>query len=318
MRSKLDAGDEVLLCRADDKWYKTATKIRMGVVPLWQGLQGFLMFLGTLLEKVEESVEVDAILASACRDVTLPERRDLTELESASLAVLEEKWLNMVREARAGTLSPPEGCKEFMRLVGKYLSGFSTQKKSPLVEQHRTLVELFYHSRKIGGVRVPPLPSTDEQLRAWFVEGKNLIFEPSEKDAPGKTLLSKLPHRLLDDPEQIVLEPVEEGRWLLVDAAERCPRVGERSYKGLTLSLEPGQRILTLPQYAILWHFGGADGALLDLETDTMLATRYGADSVVHAFGNLALSALEFSVGEWRHLMRAYPKMGVRTARIIS
>jgi hypothetical protein len=320
-QSVLDAGDGILLCRIDEKWHETTTKIKWGVIPLWQGLRNFLMFLASTLERAGEEVPADTILALVYRDSTLPEQRGrLTELESASLSALEERWRDLVREARAGTLSLPEGCKEFMRFVGQELLvqvGSKPSASRSCAETQRIVMEDFFRSRGFR-VEIPPFFSTDEQIKEWFTVGKNIIYEPSEGEVPVRLLMEQLPHKLkLDHPEKIVWEPVKEGHWLLVEATERCPRIGERSFQGFEAALQPGQGILTLQQYAITWHLGGIGGEILDVETDTMLATRYGAESIVHAFGNFAPRDLAFSVGEWGRLGASHPKMGVRIARII-
>ncbi len=317
--SELEADEEAILLLAERQWRAIAEEIRSGREPLCLAFVSFLMFLGGLLEKIGEESEVDSILIPIGRK-KLPDRKGLTELERESLATLERTWLDTAQEIRGGGNLLPLGWREFMKIIGKYLLGRAEEE--PLAERHRALFQEFYNSRQCGGIIVPPLPCTDEQLRSWFAEGWNLIYEPSEREITAWLLSTRLEYRLLlDDETKIGWEVVREGRWLRVQANEWCPRVGERSYRGFTLALQPGQMILTLSQYAILWHFGAEDGALLDLNTDTMLATPYGddgTDSIIHAYGTCALDTLTFSVGEWRHVANKHPKMGVRLAEIIT
>lgn len=320
MQSVLDAGREILLCKIDEEWYKTTTKIRWGVVPLLQGLRSFLMFLGSTLERAGESVEVDTILALIYRDVAVPKTSEPNKPDLASLDFLEGKWRDVVREARAGTLFLSDGCREFMRFIGQTLHD-QVRPRPPAArscaETQRLEMEKFFRSRGFE-VDVPSLSSSDEQIREWFATERNIIYEPSWSEVPPGALMERLPHDLkLDDPGKIVWERVEKGRWLLVEAAERCPRIGERSFRGFEAALQEGQRILTLPQYAITWHLGGIGGEILDVETDTMLATRYGAESIIHSFGNFALQDLAFSIGEWSRLSAPHPRMGIRLAREI-
>jgi len=316
----LEAGEAALLCRVEERWNSVVAKISFGLEPLCPALQNFLLFLGHILEVAGETSEVDMILANVGR-AKLPDGKGLSELESQSLRVIEERWTNTAREIRVSTLSLQLGFYEFMMFVGKYLLGRAGPKLAvgrSCAEKQQRVMEEFYRSRGFSEVKVPLVSIGDEQMSLWFADGKNLIFEPSERDLSVELLMQQLPHEFkLDDPAKIIWEPVEEERWLLVDAEEQCPQVGERSFEGFRLALEDGQRILTLPQYAITWHLGGAGGEILDISTDTMLATRYGADSVVHAFGNFATRDLTFSIGEWRHLATRHPRMGIRTARIV-
>ncbi len=321
----LDAGEDVVLCVAEERWEKTVTRIRFGLEPLCLALQNFLLFLGRLMEEAGEASKIDQILAVVGR-AKLPDKKGLTELESQSLKMIELKWAEMTVETRAGALQLSSASEEFLMYVGKYLVSRAEPKSSEKswAEKQRDTMLDFYHSRKVDDIHIAaalqiPVPScTDDRLREWFALGENLIYEPSEDEVPVWKLMASLPHRMLaDDPAKIVWKPVREGRWLLVDAQEHCPKVGDRSFRGHNMALKEGQRILTLPQYAILWHIGGLGGEILDLKTDTMFATQYGADNIVHAYGSHALSNLQFSVGEWGRTTTKHPKMGVRIARII-
>jgi hypothetical protein len=315
----LDAGEDVALCKVEGRWEKTVVRIRFGLEPLCPALQKFLLFLGHLLEAAGETTRIDEILAAVGR-AKLPDKKGLIDVEDQSLRVIETRWTEMVREIRAGTLAFLPPLEEFMKYVGRYLIGRAekTPERSWAEKQQQMMWE-FCSSRGIVGVDIPIPPRSDEQIREWFAAGKNLIYEPSEEEMPVARLMAALPHRLLvDDPEKIVWEPVRAGRWLLVDAQEHCPRIGERSYQGFQKILEAGKRCMTFRQYALLWYVGNTGGEILDPETDTMLATRYGADSILHAFGRCALQDLRFSVGEWRHTMKKHPKMGVRLVEIIA
>ncbi|MFA5413655.1 MAG: hypothetical protein WC348_03895 [Patescibacteria group bacterium] len=294
--------------------------MRFGLDSFCQALQNFLLSAGRLLENAGEDSDLDMILRAVGK-VTFPDEKMLTKDQETRLTELEKAWSDLVKEVRADTRSLLPGLEEFMKLVGKDLLRQDEPKPAvlgPWAEKHRCSVQTFYGSRGFRSVEVPPLRCTDDDLHRWFSEGGNLIFEPSDKDASVALFILQLPFKsLVEDPSQIAWEPVKEGRWLLVEAQERCPRVGERSYDGFICSLKPGQKILTLRQYDILWHLGSAGGEILDLETDTMLATGYGADGIVHAYGSRALSDLQFSIDEWKYTTRKHPGMGVRIARII-
>jgi len=318
--TELEAGEEEFLRKEEERWGKTVEEIRSGFESLCLALQKFLLVLGHSLELIGEDNEVDVILANIGR-ATLPNKMELTELEGQSLKIIEGKWSEFVREARAGTMSLPSAMKEFMRIVGKYLICHAQPKsltERSLVEKHYCSVREFFRSRGFRDVDVPPLNCTDEDLRKWFAEGKNVIYEPSDKEVSVALLTLQLPFKLLvEDPRQIVWEPVKKGRWLLVDAQERCPRVGERSYEGFAFVFEESQQILTLRQYAILWHFGSISGEVLDLETETLLSTPYGAEGILYAYSNLALCSLKFSVNKWLKLGDRHPLKGIRTVRVI-
>jgi len=310
----------------EERWEVTVARIRFGREALCPALQNFLLFLGHLLEMAGETSKIDQILAAVGR-ANLPKEKEFSALEEQSLRVMETKWSDMAQEIRAGTMALFPASEEFLMYVGRYLVGRAEPESSEKswAENHRDTLLDFYRSLGAGGVHVAeglqiPVPScAGGQIREWFAIGKNLIYEPSEDEVPVARLMAALPHRMLaDNPEQIVWEPVREGRWLLVDAQEHCPRAGERSFRGFNMTLGKGQRIITLPQYAILWHLGGLGGEILDPETDTLLATRYGADSILHAFGRCALRDLRFSVGEWRHTTRNNPKMGVRLVEVVA
>lgn len=318
----LGVGESILLCSAEAKWDKTVADIRFGKEALCPALQKFLLFFAHLLEQAGMIIEIDGILA-AVGVARLPDEKGLTEAEDVSLGAIESKWGNLVNDVRAGTADFSLTSQEFVRVVGRFLVSQTVMR--PWAEKQQMMMREFYCSLRVEGdhiardICIPTPPRADEEIQKYFADGKNLIYEPSEDEVPVAKLMAALPHRLLvDDPGQIVWDPVREGRWLLVDAQEHCPRIGERSFRGYSMTLERGQRILTLPQYAILWHVGSAGGEILDPETDTLLATSYGADSVLHAYGRCALRNLQFSVGEWRHTMRKHPKMGARLAEIVA
>lgn len=323
--SGLEAGEDLLLCRADAKWNKTAADIHFGKEALCPALQKFLLSFARLLEQAEMDIKIDVILA-AVGVARLPDKKGLSEIEEQSLRVIEKKWADLVREVRGGaefSLDFSREAQEFVRSVGGYLVGRVLKRTA--AEKQQLMMQGFYRALKVGNdylaeeINIPIPPRTDEEIRGYFAEGKNLIYEPSEKEVPVARLMAALPHRMLaDNPEQIVWEPVREGRWLLVDAQEHCPRAGDRSFRGYNMTLEKGQRIITLPQYAVLWYVGSYGGEIIDLETDTMLATRYGQDSVLHSFGRCALRDLRFSVGEWRHTTTKHPKMGVRLVEVVA
>ncbi len=322
----LEAGEEVILCRVEERWEVAVARIRFGREALCLALQNFILFLGHLLEMSGETSKIDQILAAVGR-AKLPEKKEFTDLEGQSLRVMETKWSAVAQEIRAGTMALFPASEEFLMYVGRYLIGRAESKSSEKswAEKQQLMMQGFYRSLIADNVHIAAelrikVPSgTDDQIREWFAMGKNLIYEPSEYEIPGARLMAALPHRMLvDDPGQIVWEPVREGRWLLVDAQEHCPGAGDRSYRGYEMALERGRRIITLPQYAILWYIGGLGGEILDPETDTLLATRYGADSVLHAFGRCAMRDLRFSVGEWRHTTKKHPKMGVRLVEVVA
>ncbi|MFH2136571.1 MAG: hypothetical protein ABII19_03010 [Patescibacteria group bacterium] len=322
----LEVGEEVVLCRVEERWEVTVARIRFGRDALCLALQNFLLFLGHLLEVAGETSKIDQILAAVGR-AKLPEGKEFGALEEQSLRTMEAKWSNVAREVRTGTMALFPACEEFLMYIGRYLTSRAEPKSSEKswAEKQRDMMLDFYHSLKVGNVHIATelqiqVPScTDDRLREWFAIGKSLIYEPSETEVPVAKLMTSLPHQMMaDDPGKIVWEPVREGRWLLVDAQEHCPRAGERSFRGFNMVLERGQRIMTLQQYATLWHFGNTSGEILDLETDTLLATRYGSDSVMHAVGRCAVRDLRFSVGEWRHTMMKHPKMGVRLVEVVA
>jgi len=313
----LETEEAVLLCRVEERWDAVVAKIQFGLEPLCPALQRFLLFLGRLLEVAGETSGVDLILAAVGR-AKLSDEKGLSELEAQSLTVLDQKWSNLVREVRAKTVSLIPGLKDFMRATGHYILCHAEPNISTSAEKHRRSIQDFYVSRGFRDVVVPPLNCTGEELNRWFSEGRNAIYEPSNKEVSAALIGLQLPFKsLVDDPSQIAWERVSEGRWLLVDAQEHCPRIGERSYEGFTFTLEEGQQIMTLRQYAIAWHLGSVDGEIMDLETDTLLSTRYGTEGVLHAYASLALANLRFSVGEWRNLGTKHPKMGIRIVTVI-
>jgi len=319
--SGLEVGKDIVLCSVEVKWDKTVADIRFGEEALCPALQNFLMSFGRTMERAGETVEIDGILA-AVGVARLPDKKGLTEIDDQGLRVMEKRWEDLARDVRAEAADFSLASQEFVRVVGRFLVSQIVKRSS--AEKQQLMMQNFYRSLKAGGVYIaekiciPVPPCADEQIEEWFALGENLIYQPSEEEVPTAKLMAALPHQLMDDPEKIIWEPVREGRWLLVDAREHCPRIGERSFRGYSMALKRGQRIITLPQYAILWHVGSAGGEILDLETDTLLATRYGADSVMHAFGKGALKDLRFSVGEWRHTTKKHPKMGVRLVEIIA
>lgn len=314
------AGEAAVLCKAEKTWDRAVAEIRFGKEALYPALQNFLMSFGRTMERAEVPIEIDEILAKV-GVARLPDKKGLTELEDQSLRILERRWDDLAGKIRGGErgLSFFQG---FVGDVGRYL--LSQIVKRPWAEKQQLMMQEFYRSLRVEGAHIardiciPTPPRADEEIQKYFADGKNLIYEPSEGEVPVARLMASLPYRMLaDDPAKIIWEPVREGRWLLVDAQEHCPRVGDRSFRGYNMVLEKGQRILTLPQYAILWHVGSAGGEILDLETDTLLATRYGADSILHAYGR-ALQDLQFSVGEWRHTTGKHPKMGARFAEVVA
>lgn len=187
----LEAGEAVLLCRVEERWDSVVAKVQFGLEPLCPALQRFLLFLGHLLEVAGETSEIDLIIATVGR-TKLPDGKGLSELEAQSLRMIEEKWNNTAREIRAGTLSLSLGFREFMMLVGRYL--LSRAESRPLggrscAEKQQLTMQDFYQSRGFSRVEIPLVSCADEQMNLWFSAGKNLIFEPSERDVPIERLM---------------------------------------------------------------------------------------------------------------------------------
>lgn len=322
----LGVGEGILLCSADAKWNKTVADINFGKEALCPALQLFLLSFGRLLEQAGMAIEIDGILA-AVGVARLPDKKGLSEIEEQSLRVMEKRWTDLTRDVRGGTADFSKESQEFVKSVGGYL--VSRIVKRTAAEKQQLMMQNFYNSLRVGGapvgrVNVPHLPLPDEDFRKAFEAGRNLIYEPSEDEVPVQRLLQALPPRMiLDDPSKIRLELVKVGRWLLVDSQPYCPDVGRRSFRGFNMALSGGQRIMTLGQYLIAWHIGAESGEILDSETDTMLATPYGDDGIVHAYApqvmnERAVDELQFTVGEWRRLTIPNPKMGIRRVEAIA
>lgn len=317
----LGAGERIILCGADAKWNKTVADIHFGKEALCPALQRFLLFFAHLLEQAGVAIEIDGILA-AVGVARLPGEKGLSEIEEQSLRVMEKKWADLSEDVRGGAADFSRVSQEFMRSVGGYL--VSRIVKKTLAEKQQLMMQNFYDALGVGKVIVPHLPFPDEYLQASFTIGRNFIYEPPEDKVSIRLLLQVLPPKMiLDDPSKIRLEEVRRGRWLLVDSQSRCPNAGKRSFRGFSMALSGGRRIMTLGQYLIAWHVGAEGGEILDSETDTMLATPYGDDGIVHAYApqvmdERAMDELQFSVGEWRCLATPRPNMGIRCVEVVA
>ena len=325
MNSCLDGVLVLLLCRVEQVWRKTAAEIRKGQQPLFGGLQKFLRECANMFS-LSGAIDVGPGLIHVLRGKLPPEPQPLTDTHWGCLALLDSRLRELAAGAQKKRGPVVEDLRNFVELVGRYVGCYI--RGTSRVEQHRAFVEEFWRNRGFDGIVVPLLPIDDADLALCFGAKRNLLYRPSEDEAPIERLKLVLPNDVLEGTSGIIWQPAKQGYWYLVDGGESCPRVGEASYRdffGMQSDDEEGEKLVDPVEYLIFWYFGECDGMIPDLDTGTMLRVRPGGQAIF-AKGNLGdvgnpdaplCAHVEFGRVE-ESLTEPIPDKGVRFRRIIT
>lgn len=187
------------------------------------------------------------------------------------------------------------------------------------VEDWREAMANFYG--KYGfAVDVPRPAVSAEELEAWRVDGWELFYRPAEGEVSYEKMLCVFGHEghsTLHPEERLHFgwEPAKEGYWFLAEAGETNPRSG-KTFEDYARETPVGQRLLSLEEYAVLWHvMKDVLGVILDHGHSTLLRTRYKTE-VLHARSHIDRTEIEFFVRGWSGKIAA-KAIGTRFLRVI-
>jgi hypothetical protein len=153
----------------------------------------------------------------------------------------------------------------------------SHQPKHNLAEARRAEIEAWYRGKGLN-VAVPMPDVSNRQLKAWAELGKAIFFIPAKSVLTYERFMTAVGqgnHWTVKDEAaraKIGWEPVETGRWFLLEVAPVCPRL-KTSWNNLTAQI----RLPSLEEYTVAyWIHKGLTRVCLDVNTWCWLRTRFG------------------------------------------
>ena len=315
MKSGSDAGGAVLFCRTGQRWRQTVSDIMKGA-PFAGRLREFLRDCGPMFD-LSGVVDVDHKLIHTPNEELPPERMS-TDPYRGHLNAMENEWRDIERAFQRGSLPAAEALQRFVKFVSRYLRCYARGNR--FFERQRSSLEQFWRDRGFDHLEIPPLPFDDVDFGLCSKAGRDLIYRPSEEEAPVERLKQVLPYDVSERTLGVIWQPAKQGYWYLVDGGEDCPRAGEASYQEFNKvqgKQEDEEKLVDPLEYLIFWHCGGCGGAIPDLTTGTMLRTRLGGRATF-ARGNIDEAPYRVVFGTLGALTEPDPEKGVRFRRIIT
>lgn len=160
-------------------------------------------------------------------------------------------------------------------------------KKHDLAEQRRLVMEQFFRTRGFPALNVPKPNVSNREFARREKFGNQLFYMPFKMQIADYdcfiTSVGQANHWTVIDQAKrakIGWQISGPGYWFWVEVSPACPRL-KTSWNDFNASI----RLLSLEEYAVVWHFLKANGTVLDHNTLSWLRTRYDDSGALYADG---------------------------------